>query len=168
MLTLSQRLLGLTPRELRRALPLFCYLFLTMAGTVASKAARDALFLDRFDATALPYVDIAIAGLVGVVVGVYLRAGARTNLRNVQITSLLTFAAIAVTFWWSSVEGDDSGALFIAIYIWVGVFSVLAPTQVWTLANYMMTTREAKRAFGLIGGGAILGWRGSFHELLNV
>ena len=55
MQTLAQRLLGLTPRELRRALPLFCYLFLTMAGTVASKAARDALFLDRFDATALPY-----------------------------------------------------------------------------------------------------------------
>src|SRR5688572_21696839 len=32
------------------------------------------------------------------------------------------------------------------------------PTQVWTLANYVMTTREAKRAFGLIGSGAILGW----------
>src|SRR5688572_9578638 len=32
------------------------------------------------------------------------------------------------------------------------------PTQVWTLANYVMTTREAKRAFGLIGAGAIHGW----------
>ena len=158
MQTLGQRLLGLTPHELRRALPLFCYLFLTMAGTVASKAARDALFLDRFDATALPYVDIAIAGLVGVVVSIYIRAGARTSLRNVQTVSLLTFAAIAVAFWWSSLAGDKSGALFIAIYIWVGVFSVLAPVQVWTLANYVMTTREAKRAFGLIGSGAILGW----------
>ena len=52
----------------------------------------------------------------------------------------------------------ESGALFIAIYIWVGVFSVLAPSQVWTLANYVMTTREAKRSFGFIGSGAILGW----------
>jgi AAA family ATP:ADP antiporter len=160
MLTLSQRLLGLTPRELRRALPLFAYLFLTMAGTVASKASRDALFLDRYDATSLPYVDIAIAVLVGLVVGVYIRAGARTNLRNVQIVSLLTFAATAIVFWWNAVDAPerDSGPLFIAIYIWVGLLSVLAPTQVWTLANYMMTTREAKRAFGLIGGGAILGW----------
>src|SRR5687768_10700140 len=65
MFILVQRVLGLTPRELARTLPLFAYLFLTMAGSVASKAARDALFLDRYAATDLPYVDIAIAVLVG-------------------------------------------------------------------------------------------------------
>ncbi len=42
--------------------------------------------------------------------------------------------------------------------MWVGVFSVLAPSQVWTLANYVLTTREAKRSFGFVGSGAILGW----------
>jgi AAA family ATP:ADP antiporter len=35
---------------------------------------------------------------------------------------------------------------------------VLAPTQIWTLANYVLTTREAKRVFGMVGGGAIAGW----------
>jgi ATP:ADP antiporter, AAA family len=160
MATLTQRVLGLSPEELRRAFPLFAYLFFTMAGSVASKAARDALFLDRFDATDLPYADIAIAVLVGLVVGVYIRAGARTNVRNVQIGSLLAFAASALAFWWGAavVGPAGSGPLFVAIYIWVGVLSVLIPTQVWTLANYVLTTREAKRAFGLIGGGAILGW----------
>ena len=76
---LVQRVLGLTPRELGRALPLGAYLFLTMAGSVASKAARDAMFLDRFPATALPYVDIAVAVLVGLIAGVYIRLGVRTN-----------------------------------------------------------------------------------------
>ena len=38
------------------------------------------------------------------------------------------------------------------------VFGVLAPTQIWTLANYVLTTREAKRVFGMVGGGAIAGW----------
>jgi hypothetical protein len=56
-----------------------------------------------------------------------------------------------------AVASYESGALFIVIYIWVGVFSVLAPSQVWTLANYVLTTREAKRSFGFIGSGAILG-----------
>jgi AAA family ATP:ADP antiporter len=42
--------------------------------------------------------------------------------------------------------------------VWTGVFGVLAPAQVWTLANYVLTTREAKRLFGVIGGGAIAGW----------
>ena len=49
-----QRLLGMNARELRRALPLFAYLFLTMAGSVASKSARDALFLERYEAVDLP------------------------------------------------------------------------------------------------------------------
>lgn len=165
MSSLSQRVLGLTPRELGRAFPLGAYLFLTMAGSVASKAARDAMFLDRFPATSLPYVDIAVAVLVGLIAGAYIRLGARTNLRNVQIASLLTFAATALVFWWSAREAtgpggspDSTGVVFVLIYVWVGALSVLVPTQVWTLASFVMTTREAKRAFGLVGSGAILGW----------
>jgi len=135
-----------------------------MAGSVASKAARDAMFLDRFPATSLPYVDIAVAVLVGLIAGAYIRLGARTNLRNVQIASLLMFAATAVVFWWSaravmgpSGSPDSTGVVFVLIYVWVGALSVLVPTQVWTLATFVMTTREAKRAFGLVGAGAILG-----------
>lgn len=155
-----ERLLGLSAPELARAVPLFAYLFLTIAASVASRAARDALFLDKYSALHLPYVDIAIALLVAVVASLYIRLGQRTNLRNLQIGSLLAFAALAGGFWWlSKVIGEDAGGpLFVVIYIWVGVFSVLAPAQVWTLANYVLTTREAKRAFGLIGSGAILGW----------
>lgn len=152
------RLVGLPRGELSRALPLFTYLFLTIAGSVASKAARDALFLDRFAATALPYVDIAVAVLVGLVAGVYIRLGSRTNLRNVQMASLLAFAAMAAAFWWASRLWPESGTLFVAIYVWVGILSVLVPVQVWTLARLVMTTREARRAFGFVGAGAILGW----------
>ena len=164
MSVVVQRVLGLTPREFARALPLFAYLFLSMAGSVASKAARDAMFLARFPATALPYVDIAVAVLVGLVAGVYIRVGARTNLRNVQIGSLLAFAGSGIAFWASASRAGLEGpapqgdTVFVLIYLWVGVLSVLIPTQVWTLANFVMTTREAKRAFGFIGAGAILGW----------
>jgi AAA family ATP:ADP antiporter len=163
MLTFVQRVLGLTPRELGRALPLFVYLFLVIAVTVSSKAVRDALFLDRFPVTSLPYVDIAVAVLVGLVAGIYIRLGARTNVRNAQMISLAVFAATAFVFWWLAVrsppaDGGRPGAVFVVIYVWVGAMSVLLPTQVWTLANFVLTTREAKHAFGFIGAGAILGW----------
>ena len=98
MLHLLHRLLGMNHRELRRSLPLFAYLFLTMAGSVASKAARDALFLERFRAADLPYVDIAIACMVGVVASLYIRAGERLNLRNLQVGSLLAFARLGARF----------------------------------------------------------------------
>jgi hypothetical protein len=78
-MVLLQRLLGMNPRELRRSLPLFAYLFLVMAGSVASKAARDALFLERYRAADLPFADIAIALFVAVVASVYIRAGERLN-----------------------------------------------------------------------------------------
>jgi AAA family ATP:ADP antiporter len=156
---LAERVLGLNARELRRAFPIFAYLFLTMASSVASKAARDALFLDRYRAVDLPYVDIAIAVLVGFAASLYIWVGHRTNLRNLQVGSLAFFALNALAFWsWAALASHESGALFILIYVWVGVFSVLAPSQVWTLANYVLTTREAKRSFGFIGSGAILGW----------
>ncbi len=48
--------------------------------------------------------------------------------------------------------------LFPAFYIWVKIFGVLVPTQIWTLANYVLTTREAKRVFGMVGGGGVAGW----------
>src|ERR1700754_2914538 len=130
-----------------------------MASSVASKAARDALFLDRYRAVDLPYVDIAIAVLVGLAASLYIWIGHRTNLRNLQVGSLIFFALTALFFWfWAAIASYESGTLFIVIYVWTGVFSVLAPSQVWTLANYVMTTREAKRGFGFIGSGAILGW----------
>ncbi len=158
MLTAARRVLGLNEGEWGRAWPLFAYLFLTTAGTVASKATRDALFLDRYQAAALPYVDIAIAVLVGVAVAVYLRGLRWLSMRALQTGTLLVFAATSLGFWWLSVALADDGPLFIAIYLWVGVFGALAPTQVWTLASVVLTTREAKRAFGFIGSGAILGW----------
>ena len=73
-----------------------------MSGTVASKATRDALFLDRYRAIDLPYVDIAIAVLVGVAVSLYIRASRWLSLRTLQIGSLLFFAANCLTFWWLS------------------------------------------------------------------
>jgi ATP:ADP antiporter, AAA family len=159
VISVLERALGMTGAELRRALPIFGYLFLTMASSVASKAARDALFLDRYRAVDLPYVDIAIAVLVSVAASLYIWFGHRTNLRNLQLGSLLIFAATALVFWaWSVLASGESGVLFVVIYLWVGIFSVLAPAQVWTLANQVMTTREAKRSFGFIGSGAILGW----------
>ena len=152
-----ERLLRLQPGEGRRGLLLFTYLFLIISSFVVSKAARDALFLERYSALQLPLVDIAIGLLVGVVVAVYIRVGRTTTLPALQSGSLLFLSATSLLFWWLSVRVSASW-LFPVIYVWVGMFGVLAPAQVWTLANYVFTTRAAKRVFGLVGSGAIAGW----------
>ena len=157
MSRLIERLLNLQRGDLSRGILLFSYLFLIMTSYVVAKVARDALFLDRFRADQLPYADIAVALLVGVVVAAYLRVGRQISLRNLLIGSLVVFALNAGLFWWLA-HFFQLPWLYPVIYIWVGIFGVLAPMQVWTLANYVLTTREAKRMFGLVGSGAISGW----------
>jgi len=152
-----ERALNLHPGDLGRGIPLSASLFLTISAYVIGKVARDALFLAQFPAVRLPYADIASGVLVGFVVVVYLRVGRRTSLKNLLVGSPLFFAVTYALFWVLT-HNSHSAWLYAVFYVWVGMFGVLAPTQVWTLANYLLTTREAKRIFGMVGGGAILGW----------
>jgi AAA family ATP:ADP antiporter len=142
--------------EADRALLLFAYLFLIIFSNVVSKSARDAIFLARFTPVQMLYADIPVAILVGPVVALYLRLSRRTHLPRLLGGSLLFFAANCFAFWWFS-HGTSQPWLIPALYVWVGIVGVLAPAQVWTLANYVLTTREAKRLYGVIGSGAISG-----------
>jgi len=151
-----ERGLNIEPGDLGRGMLLCACLFLIMSCYVTGRVARDALFLARFQAVQLPYADIASAILVGIVVVGYVRLGRRTSLRNLLVGSQFFFAANCALFW-ALGHYYHPAWLYPAFYIWVGLFGVLAPTQVWTLANYLLTTREAKRIFGMVGGGAILG-----------
>src|SRR5215471_20474996 len=152
-----RRVLNFDPEDLGRGLLLSSCLFLVISCYVIGKVSRDALFLARFQAVQLPYADIASGIFVGFVVAGYLRLGRHTSLRTLLVVSQLFFAAHCVAFWMIA-HFYHPAWLYPVFYIWVGIFGVLAPTQVWTLANYLLTTREAKRVFGMVGGGAILGW----------
>ncbi|HMD43768.1 MAG TPA: Npt1/Npt2 family nucleotide transporter [Candidatus Acidoferrum sp.] len=152
-----ERALNIQAGDLGRGLLLSSCLFLIISSYVIGKVARDSLFLARFQAVQLPYADISCGILVGFVVAGYLRLARRISLRNLLIGSQLFFAANCGLFWVLA-KLYHPAWLYPVFYIWVGIFGVLAPTQVWTLANYLLTTREAKRVFGMVGGGAILGW----------
>lgn len=156
MLRWLERLLNLRKGDLAQGSLLFAYYFLVIAGYGIGKVASGTLFLDRFDARQLPMADIAIAVLVGVTIAGYIRISRRVGLAGLLVGSLVLFSAVAFGFWWAFTTYRWDW-LFPALYIWVGVFGVLAITQVWTLANFMLTTREAKRIFGLVGGGGITG-----------
>jgi HEAT repeat protein len=59
-------------------------------------------------------------------------------------------------FWWS-IHTEGWVWLSPTLYVWVGIFGVIAVTQVWTIANFVCTTREAKRLFAMLGSGGIAG-----------
>jgi AAA family ATP:ADP antiporter len=151
-----ERALRLQRGDFPRAFLLLACLFLVIAAYVVGMVARDALFLGRFSAGLLPYADLSVFVLVGFTVAGYIRASRRADLRQLVRGSLLVFGLVGLAFAVLA-RRTHSPWLFPAVYLWVGIFGVLGPAQVWTLANDALTPREARRLFGLVGSGATLG-----------
>src|SRR5512143_1438494 len=156
MRRLLERLLRFQRGDLPRGLLLFAYLFLVIAAYIVGQVARDALFLGRFDASRLPFADLTLFLLVTVVIGLYVRAGRRLALDRLLAGSLVLFGGVALLLAFLA-RGVPAAWVFPVVYVWVGIYGVLAPAQVWTLANYVLTPREARRLFGFVGAGATLG-----------
>jgi AAA family ATP:ADP antiporter len=153
-----ERALNIHPGDLGRGTLLCTCLFLVISSYVIGKVAGAALFLARFPAKQLAYADISSSVLVALVVAGYVLIARRVPFLNLLVCSMLFFAANCGLFWGFAHYHSSLTWLAPAFYIWVKIFGVLAPTQIWTLANYVLTTREAKRVFGMVGGGAIAGW----------
>jgi AAA family ATP:ADP antiporter len=155
LLAWFHRTFALRRGEGRRALLLTVYLGVVIASYLILKAVRDALFISAFSAMKLPYVIFGIALLVGVFVDGYIRLSRRISAARLTTWTLAFFISNLLLFWVLARLGLRW--LYPVLYIWVGFFGIAAPVQVWTLANEVFTTREAKRVFGLVGGGGITG-----------
>ena len=152
-----ERALNIHTGDLGRGSLLCACLFLVISTYVIGKVAGAALFLSRFQAKQLAYADISSSVVVALVVAGYVLVARRVSLQSLLICSTIFFASNCALFWGLAHYHFHLSWLFPVFYIWVKIFGVLVPTQIWTLANYVLTTREAKRVFGMVGGGAIAG-----------
>ncbi len=150
-----RRLFDVRPEEQGRVFLMFSYLMLVIGCYITTKSVRDALFLKKLGTDQLPIVYILIAVVVGFISSGYSRAASRFSLRTlIRTTSLIAISNLFL-FWLTL--GRVGGWLFYVLYIWVSVFGVITASQFWLLANYVFNPREAKRLFGLIGAGGLLG-----------
>ena len=153
-----ERALNVRPGDLGRGSLLCACLFLVITSYKVGGVAGAALFLSRFQARELGYAQMASAVLVAVVIAGYVVIARRVLLRDLLVGSMLVFSITCALFWVLAHYYSQLIWVFPAFYVWVKVFGVLGATQIWTLANYVLTTREAKRVFGMVGGGGIAGW----------
>jgi ATP/ADP translocase/HEAT repeat protein len=161
MLEFLRRAFPLQRGDVARGGLLVVYLFFIGAAYMMARIARDALFLAQYPADMLPYADVTVALMVPLIVGPYIWLGERTGLRRALIGSLILFGLGGL----ASVAFIDSALMSPVCYVFIGVFGVLAPAQGWTLANYVLAPREAKRLFGLVAAGASAG--ATFGGLLS-
>lgn len=155
---LKQRIfsfLGLRPNVRVRAALLFLYFFLVIGSYYVIKPVRNSLFIERLGADNLPYVYIATALVAGLVITVYSRFADRIDRRTLILGTFGFLASNLVLFWW--LLRAETVLASGAFYIWAKLYPLLLVSQFWLVANELFTTPQAKRTFGFIGAGGIIG-----------
>ncbi len=141
--------------EWSKTLLMFFYFFITITCLYILKPVRSSIFLEKSGFENLPYVWISTVLILMGVVAVYVKIVGMVQKNVLLIGTVTFFISNILIFWW--LLGKDIYGLPSAFYIWVSIFSIMNVTQFWTLANDTFNPREAKRLFGFIGSGGILG-----------
>lgn len=126
-----------------------------IAGQVAGKATRDALYLSFFPVTSLPLMYV-VSSLVCILAAV---AASRTVSRIGPARALgLAFGASAFLFVaeWGAFRWAPRVSV-VALYLHLAVFGLFTVSSFWSLLNEKFDPRAAKRAFGRVAGAATLG-----------
>jgi AAA family ATP:ADP antiporter len=133
--------------------------FLTLLALIASHAlletARDALFLARVPAARLPWMFLAIAVLS---VGTLKLHGVVSRGRSPRraLTGVTLFAsAVTLGFFWLERRLGAFGLY--ALYVWSGLLATFLLVQFWDLVGTRFTITQAKRLYGFIGAGGVIG-----------
>jgi AAA family ATP:ADP antiporter len=146
-----RRILNISPEEDKRVLVLALGWAFTTGFTVCGKAARDAIFLSRYDRSYLPLMVVAIAIAVALAVAVCSRLSRVVKPHHILAT-VAVVAAASMFIFQSSLEGW----MVPTLYVWLEVATVILGLEFWLLAAELVDSRQAKRLFGLILGGGSL------------
>ena len=138
------------------ALLLFLYSFLAMTSYNIVKPVTRSQFISSLGADNLPWVQFGAGMLIGVLMQAYTKAIAAVPRRWTIPVTQAGMIVLLVTFW---VLFTQVGSEWVSVgfYLFGLVLGILLISQFWTLANDIYDPRQAKRLFGLIGGGASLG-----------
>lgn len=143
------------PGEHSRIVLLGLYFASIMVASNILKPVSWGLFLNRFDASRLPYLYILIAAAGGLVSYLYTRVAVVASLEAAVATATAVCVALVLVFW-ALIDVGSSGLLY-AFSVFVSLVGLVFLAQGWLIAGTLFDSREAKRLYGLLGLGAILG-----------
>ncbi|WP_273274623.1 NTP/NDP exchange transporter [Maribacter polysiphoniae] len=143
--------------EFKVSLLMLSYIFLIIAVLLIIKPTVNALFLSELGVEQLPYAFLWVSIAAVISSFFYSKALARFSLHKIVKITLITSVVVLIGLGVLLKLGIVSGWLLYFFYVWVAIYAVLSASQFWVLANLVYNVREAKRLFGFIGSGAILG-----------
>ena len=137
------------------ALLLFLFLFLLLTFQISTETVRQSTFIDSLGAANLPWVYLLVALTSYPFLLFYNRFVGRYRVEQLLMASCLVVAGLMVVFW--VLMGFSAGWVAVVYYVFTAIVYGLLNSQFWLFANHLFDPRQAKRLFGFIGAGALLG-----------
>src|SRR3954471_7002411 len=152
--------LRIRPGEQRRVALMAAYAANAIGAVVVGRSVRDALYLAekaRQGSAARGLAGMYVVSSIAIVVVSYAYARVADKFPRglLNAAGALVCAAFCAAFW-ALFRLSDATWIYAALYIFVEAMGSLVVIQFWTMANDVFHAREAKRLFGLIGGGGTL------------
>jgi AAA family ATP:ADP antiporter len=148
-------LFEIRPEERRNTFAAFGTLLAITTGHTLLETGRDALFLSKLPTSYLPWLYLLIA-VIALGLARLGRFGGRNRGKLIVSWSLVVAAAVTAAFW-ARARTDTTPSMLFALYLWSGLFASWVTLQFWTLLGRAHTMTQAKRLYGFIGAGAVLG-----------
>lgn len=131
------------------------YLVLVLFAYYILKPVSRAMFLNNFDIDKLPYLYIVIAAAGGVMAYFYTKLALHSSLRA-AVNVCTFFMAGSLVLIWHLLTYQWDWMLYV-FNAFVSLFSITLVSQGWLIAANVFTTREAKRLYGILGVGSVIG-----------
>ncbi|HET6983174.1 MAG TPA: hypothetical protein VFI53_13595 [Myxococcaceae bacterium] len=135
-----------------RAVPFAALLFLLVGAHALLETARDSLFLTAEPISRLPWILLLVTAAVLALTPLQRLLWSTVHRSALPLTLALT-GAVTLLFW---VASGWRGAV-VAFYVWTALFSSLVFVQFWLTADEAFGLADAKRMFGVIAAGGLLG-----------
>ncbi len=155
MRRLLRPFVDLRDTEARTAVLMFAYSFLAMTAYNIIQPITRSKFISDLGAANIPYIQFVSGLLIGLIMQGYVKGTSLLPRRWVIPMAQAALVALLVVFWLLFQTGQQWVSA--AFYLLGLIFALLLISQFWTLANAIYDPRQAKRIFGFIGGGAVLG-----------
>jgi AAA family ATP:ADP antiporter len=138
-----------------RATFLFINFFLIIMALYQLKPASRSLFIEAVGSRSLPYVWIATAMTMAVLISFYHRLVERYSRLNVVLGSCMLFSGLLIAFRLGFRYPHP--AIAVGLYVFVDILSVVLVEQFWSLTNSIYTTRQGRSWYGVVGTGGLVG-----------
>ena len=139
-----------------RVIGLFLFFLLVIAAFWIQKPIRTSRFLAALGPQQLPWVKLGTAFLILPVVLLYSTLAAHFRREHIVYVCAAVFAACSLLFW-SLFTTETAAWTHYVYFFYVDIFNSVMVAVFWSFANDVSTPEQARRDYGFIGAGGIIG-----------